>query len=279
MSKLASGVAVTFPVVAVTIALLTAVGTPARAQVSVQGDPVKIQSVRPGERYSGIIVVRNSSADAQEAKVYQTDYAQLPDGSTTYADPGTVPHSNARWITVASRVVVPPGQSVDVPFTVTVPAADSLLGSYWSMVMVETVPRGTVESGLAATPPRPGTFTIATRFRYAVQIISNVGTGGRRDARFEAPGALSAKDSSKALRFDLRNTGTLAFAPSFTLELYADDGAHVKTLTAVREMTYPGMTLRQLFDLGRLKAGRYKAIVTADTGGDAVFGAQYAFTF
>ena len=35
-----------------------------------------------GERYSGVIVLRNDSAEPQEAKVYQTDYESHADGNT-----------------------------------------------------------------------------------------------------------------------------------------------------------------------------------------------------
>ena len=45
--------------------------------------------------------------------------------------------------------------------------------------------------------------------------------------------------------------------------------------SAVREITYPGTSLREQFDLGTLPAGRYRALVTMDAGHDAVFGGQY----
>ena len=62
-----------------------------------------------------------------------------------------------------------------------------------------------------------------------------------------------------------------------TLELYAEDGSHVKTLKATRGLTLPGFTIRQRFELGRLAKGRYRAIVTADLGDGTVLGARYSF--
>jgi hypothetical protein len=174
---------------------------------------------------------------------------------------------------------VPPSQSLDIPFTVAVPAAVPASGSFWSMVMVETVPRGSAQSSLAPPDPKKGTITIAARFRSAVQIVTNIGNDLKRDAQFEAPTALVAKDSSRGLQFDLRNTGTIAFMPTFTVELYAEDGTHVNTFTTVRELTYPGNSFRQQFNFGRLPAGKYRTIVTMDAGESAVFGAQYTFRF
>jgi hypothetical protein len=267
-----------FSPTAFAVVALLASTSHADAQVGVQGDPIKVRSVRAGETYSDVFVIRNGTALAQEVRIYQTDYTRS--GATTvYGSPGTTPRSNARWLTLGpGRIVLGPGATLDVPFTVAVPATLPAPGSYWSMVMVEPVPRGTPESSLAP-PDRNHTLTITARIRSAVQIVSNVGDNLKRDAQFEAPQALVTKDSSRGIQVDLRNTGTIAFVPIFTAELYASDGTHLHTLSAVRELTYPGHSLRQQFDFGKLPAGKYRAVVTVDAGENAVFGAQYTFTF
>lgn len=258
------------------VVALSSFATGVHAQVSVQGEPIAVREARAGERYAGVIVVRNGSAEVQQARVYQTDYWRRPDLTTTYGEPGLQGRSNARWISIQPRIVVPPGATIEIPYAVVVPANDSLSGSYWSMVMIETVPRD-ADSAAAPLAARAARVSLHTRFRYAVQLVTTVGDRATRAARFEAPTVLTAQDGTRALQFELHDTGEVAFAPTFTLDLYADDGSHVRTLTANGDLTYPGMAVRQLFALGALPAGQYKAIVTADAGNGAVFGAQYTF--
>jgi hypothetical protein len=262
------------------LALLLA-ATGAGAQVGVDGNTIKERQARPGETYSGVFAVKNSTAEPQEARIYQTDYFTNAEGTTIYGEPGSSPRSNARWIALGpARIVIPPYQIAQVPYTVRVPSGSPLSGTYWSLVMVEAVPRGSAESGLP-TPPRGRAqgpaVGVSMRFRTAVQIVTDIDIAAKRDVKFGAPAVLVAKDSSQALQFDLQNTGNLAFGPVFTVEVYAADGSHVKTLTARRAIIYPGTSIRQQFVLGRLPAGKYRTIVTVDAGGTTVFGAQYAF--
>lgn len=247
----------------------------AAAQVSVSGNTVKEYETRAGGKYAGSIVVMNSSDEPQEVKLYQTDYFADATGMNLYGDPGTSARSNARWVTVgASAVVIPPRASREVSFTVAVPNDARLTGTYWSMVMVEGVPRGAPGSMIA--PERNKVqMGIATRIRYAVQVVTHVGTDGKTDAKFEAPSVQLREGGTRMLQVDVKNTGTRSFSPLLTLELYSADGTRVKSLTARREMTYPGTSIRQFFDLGALPGGKYTAIVTLDAGGDAIFGAQY----
>lgn len=259
-------------------ALAASIITPIRAtaQVSVDGNTVRERQAQAGETYAATFVVVNSSDEAQEAKLYQTDYLTSADGANRYGTPGSTPRSNARWIGLtASNVVIPPRSSKEVTLTVTVPTGQPLSGSYWSMVMVEGVPRGSAESVLPAAKRNTVQAAFLTRIRYAVQIVTHVGAAMKPEAKFAAPGVAISKEGSRILHFDVINTGLHSFFPAFTLELYAQDGTRVKTASATREITYPGTSLRQQFDLGAVPAGTYRALVTMDAGSNAVFGAQY----
>jgi hypothetical protein len=248
----------------------------AMAQISVPGKLIDEHRAELGQTYGGVITVKNTSNQRQEARVYQTDYITNADGTINYDDPGTAPRSNARWVSVGSRVIVPAGLSVDVPYNVTVPATPARSGTYWSMIMVETIPLGSPESSLPASRPSQIGVGLATRFRTGVQIVTHVGTLTPPAAAFESA-KVQLSDTAKALVFDLRNSGEISFRAMLTLELYADDGAHVTTLTSQRGLLHPGLTLRQRFSLGQIKPGRYRAVVTADLGGGTIIGARYNF--
>jgi hypothetical protein len=115
-------------------------------------------------------------------------------------------------------------------------------------------------------------------FRTAVQIVTHVGPPTARSGKFENTKVQTTPDSSStSLEVDVRNTGDLSFRPAMTLELYAEDGTNVGKQQAERGMTYPGLAVRQRFVLGKLKRGRYRAVVTADLGDGTVIGARYSF--
>jgi hypothetical protein len=256
------------------LATVAATTSTAHAQVALQSGRINLRTAVPGETYVGALVLKNSSDEPQEAKLYLTDYYTNANDSTVYGEPGSSARSNARWVSMSStQVILPPNASLTVSFNVSVPSNQSLSGSYWSMVMIEGVPAGSPGSNLPGA--KQGQLGLITKIRYAAQIVTDIKPGATREARFEAPANLLAKDSTRAFQFDLKNTGTLAFVPRFTLELYGADGSHVKTLAAERELLYPTTSLRQRFVLGRLPAGSYRAVVTVDAGEDAVFGAQY----
>lgn len=263
-------------VVIACLAMSLTVSPTVQAQVSVEGSTVRERAAQLGERYSGSFVVVNSSSEPQEARLYQTDYSTTADGTNSYGAPGSSPRSNASWISVTPlTLVIPPHASREVSFTVTVPSDTSLLGSYWSMLMVEGVPRSSRESTLSSGASQKVQAAVVTRIRYAVQMITHVGTTPKPVARFVAPAVHAGREGNKELQVDVVNDGIRSFVPSFTIEVYAEDGTRLTSAAATREILYPGTSLRQRFRLGALPAGSYRALVTLDAGDNAVFGAQY----
>jgi hypothetical protein len=265
-----------------TLALLAAAAAPAgaRAQINVQSGSVVERVAHPGERYSGVITLRNSSAEPVEAKLYQTDYLTYADGRTLYGEPGTTARSNAKWIAYSpSYVMIPPRQTTDVSYTVTVPhpGADSLAGTYWSMVMVEEIPRSSAESRMRAGEQRQVQIGIQTRVRYAVQMVTELVPGGEAKVTFGDVKVVT-KDGRRLLLWDVVNTGQRGFHPQLSLELYDETGALAGKLTQGREPLYPGTSLRQGFDLTRFRSGRYRALLLVDAGGDDVYGGQITLT-
>ena len=137
----------------ITLAALVVFGaiySPAEAQISVRSQLSHDENVIPGAQYSGVIMVRNDTEEVQQAKVYQTDYLFQSDGSNYFGDPGNLDRSNANWIEVGvSQVMIPPRESVEITYRVNVPASinDSApSGSYWSVIMVEGIPKNSPES-------------------------------------------------------------------------------------------------------------------------------------
>lgn len=245
----------------------------AAAQIAVVGNAVDEHEAGPGERYVSSITVRNLTNQPQPVRIYQTDYRFSADGTSNFDAAGSVARSNAAWIKPASSsLTIPPMADVVLNYTVTVPAIDSLRGTYWSAVMVEGQPR---------LPPQAarGEIGLGAVFRYAVQVATHLPNAGSRKVRIARQGFLT--DSTGARVFDIvvENTGERAYRPNLWIELYDGRGTMRKRIEQQRGLLYPGTSLKQRFSFGALPAGVYKALVFADTGDETVSAAQYRLTF
>lgn len=262
---------------ALSIGLATLVAPAARAQVAVLSSNVEERQAAPGETYAGRIVIANASKQPQAVRIYQSDYRFFANGTSLYDDPGTTARSNARWITPQSqRVVVPPGGEVTVPYSVKVPAGDSLAGTYWSAILVEgaTAPPLPVARG---SQPQLGLSQV---IRYSVQIATHIGSTGKRAVRFEKPAATTNRETGAgSLDLDVISTGDRAVRPKLSVELYDSQGVLHGKASQVRGLVYPGTSFRQHFDFGKLPRGTYKAVVFADTGDETVLAAQFTIQY
>lgn len=245
----------------------------ADAQVAVLSSTVEERVVAPGERYRGTIVIGNASGEPQAARLYQTDYRFSADGTSDFSAPGSLRRSNASWIAPqVTRVVVPANGQVTVGYDVAVPAGD-VNGTYWSIIMVEGAPE-TVKA-----PGNEKAVTLGATIRYAVQVATHIQGSGKRGLSFTAPQATVTTEGEARLDLDVRNAGERAYRPTLWIELYDDAGNLKVKLQQVRGLLYPETSLHQQFALGHLPKGKYKAVVFADTGDDAVFAKQLSIEY
>ena len=244
------------------------------AQIAVIGSTVEEHTASPGQRYAGTIVVRNLTQQTQPVRVYQTDYSFSADGVSTFDSAGTMSRSNAKWITPAvGSLLVPPASEMTVTYTVDVPNG-SLAGTYWSAIMVEGAP---TEAGRSAPgQPRVGLGAV---MRYAVQVATHIGDTGTRTVAFERSQVVAPADSAQQFELDVVNKGERAYRPALWIEVYDDKGTLRANARQERGLLYPGSSLKQVFRLGKLPPGSYRAIVFADSGEDAVFASQFTLKF
>jgi len=247
----------------------------ARAQIAVVGSTVEERVAAAGESYVGTVVVRNLTQQDQPVRIYQTDYLFFADGTSHFNDPGTTARSNAPWITPTVRsLLVPPQSEMTVTYTVKVPASDSLKGTYWSAIMVEGAPNEANRS--SGGRPQVGVGSV---MRYAVQVATHIQASGSRKVTFANSKFLTNPDSTQTFELDVLNAGDRGYRPALWIEVYDAEGALKANARQERGLLYPGTSLRQVFALGRLAPGTYRAIVFADSGEDAVFASQFTIRF
>jgi hypothetical protein len=90
---------------------------------------------------------------------------------------------------------------------------------------------------------------------------------------------VAAADGSRALEIEVTNVGERGYRPLLWIELYDGKGKLATKSQQQRGLLYPGTSVKQRFDLGKIAEGDFKAVVFADTGDDAVFAAQYRLHF
>lgn len=252
------------------VGLILGIVSSGYAIIAVMGDLSHERTSAPGETYSGTIVVRNMGDSPEEVKIYQTDYRFNCEGKSFYDEPGNHPRSNAGWITFSpKRVMIPPKEEMSIQFMVEVPASDSLFGTYWSVLMVEPIPRSSPESSL---PER--TLGIQTVVRYAIQIVTHIGDTGTKKVRFM--GTQLFRDGEKRIfQVDIENVGDRMLRPSMMLQVFDMEGKEYGPFESEPQRIYPGTSVRHRFDVTSLPKGKYKALVVADCGEEDLFGIHY----
>jgi len=162
-----------------------------------------------------------------------------------------------------------------VSYTVKVPASDSLVGTYWSTIMVEGAP---TEAGRSSGGrPQVGVGAVV---RYAVQVATHIRTTGSRKVAFTNTKFLTdTTTGQQSFELDVMNAGDRAYRPALWIEVYDEQGALKANARQERGLLYPGTSLKQAFPLGKLQPGTYRAIVFADSGEDAVFAQQFTLKY
>lgn len=252
------------------------------AQVSVIGELGQDREAKPGDTYDGVITIKNDSDEPQEAKIYQTDYTFFSNGTNNYGEPGSHPRSNARWITFSpSFVKLPPRATLSINYTVAVPKdlqGKPLVGTYWSMLMVEGIPRESPESSSGRANKRAEMGILQT-IRYGIQIATHIAQSGERRVELRDPKVLPKESGGRVFQVDIENTGDIGIRPDVYLELFDEQGTPAGKFYGARFRIYPGTSVRQTIDLSTVKPGTYKTLVIVDAGADEIFAAQYNLKF
>lgn len=244
------------------------------ASVEVIGSLKQVFNSNPGEVVKGQIRIQNNDPVDQEVRIYQTDFLFNSKDQTFYDEPGKNKRSNAGWINYSPKtVVLKSKESRMVDFEITVPKGDSILGSYWSIIMVEGVE--------PIDPNQGGDLSIRTATRYAVQIVNEINEKGKGLLRFLEPTLVKSEDGKKLyLAVDLQNDGEHYISAELSMELYDTNGNMVKKIAVPKKGLYPTTSTRFKLDLEGIPAKKtYSAMIVAAGADDDVFGLEYTLYF
>jgi hypothetical protein len=241
--------------------------------VSVIGGLTRERVLQPGEKYEGKITLQNSGETSWQVTVYKTDYLYYADGRNIYGEPGQATRSNADWITVSPpRLIIPPNEQASLYYKVEVPQNPNLIGTYWSMIMIEPAS----EASLKNLQDKEGKVKVGiqTVVRYGIQIVTHIGDSGTCEIDFMDKKLIKAEGQS-ILQMDIENIGQRWLSPIVWVELYSSQGSKVGRFESDKKRIYPECSVRHRIDLTEVPTGNYKALVIVDNGDDNVFGARY----
>jgi hypothetical protein len=247
----------------------------AKAGIAIVGGLTHARDVKIGESYQGVIFIKNDGEEDEEVKITQSDYLFFFYGKTIYGEPGKTRRSNANWIEFSpDRVLISPGGVSSVNYVVKVPDDGTLVGTYWSMLLVERIPKTSPESVLLAKRQK-NQLGITTVLRYGIQVVTSIGDTGTRELRFLETKLVKA-GRTRSLQVDVENPGERWLRALLWTELFDERGSYVGRFEGDRLRTFPGTSVRYTIDLSQVPEGRYDALVVADCGGEDVFGATLA---
>ncbi len=221
----------------------------------------------PGEAQKGYIDVRNVGKKPARVFLEVQDYSFHADGSTEYLDQGSLQRSNAAWIILSpSFMTLEAGQQFRFVFEVQPPQTDTLVGTYWSMIMVES-------DRVLDTSLFEGGFAVTSKVRYGIQVVTDIKGDALAQLDFRDV-AVNRLDSAYLLTVDIYNVGGVKLRPTPSLEIFHSNGHSLGTFSAEPRRLYPGTSHRFEILLPDLAPGKYKGILLADTEGQEVFGTQ-----
>lgn len=239
------------------------------AGFEVKGSLIYKYTAQRGEIYSRVVKIHNTGDTDQEVRIYQRDYLYNSEGASFYNEPGSNLRSNALWTQFGPKTMLLKGKETqDLQFEITVPQDESLVGTYWSLLMVEGV--GQLD------PNTRGQLNINTSIRYGIQLVTNIGLTGTGELEFQQPGMVS-EANQQFFEVKLMNTGERLISPDVSMELFdAETGESVKVIKLPKNGMYPTTSTKWRFPLEGIPTKKtYKAIIVADGSGEDVFGLEY----
>lgn len=238
------------------------------SQIQVLGSLLHSHNGKPGDIYKGEISIQNISDIEQEVKIYQTDLLYNYEGYTYYDEPVSHKRSNSKWLMFTPKTTILMAKETKfIQYEIKIPKADSINGTYWSVLMIEGVS--------PIDPEQKGQLTINTLIRYAVQIVTNMKESNKPKLQFMEP-KLNTEDKNLFLDIVIENTGNCYISPEVSIELFDDKGQSVKKIAGTKKGLFPTTSSNFRINLEGVQAGKtYQTVIIADGEDDKVFGLEY----
>lgn len=229
-------------------------------------DPATIDfNLLNGQSGTAKVKIINQMDVKKQFKIYLNDWQRDTVGQHHYVEPGTLPISCSRWISLdRSFVELNPGEMTEVTVKLTVPdSVEAVKGMRWSMLFIETVEE-------KKTPTRiDGILTaIQTSYRIGVHVYQTPPTRASRELQMLSF-APKANSSDSVYRIECKNTGDAQLHCKSYIELLNTANGQKTRLAPVEFPMFPQQVRYVDFVLpASLANGKYTALAAVDAGED-----------
>jgi hypothetical protein len=195
-------------------------GKPARPDPSnPRTESIFIFEVDAGQTAKNAVKVYNNSDTEKTINVYAVDSQVSSGGAFACAQKVDEPNAVGEWIDLTNdQVTLPPGGSLEIPFTLAVPK-NTAGGEHNGCIVIQE----------ANQTPRPAGNGIALSFRSAIRVAVTVKGTIKKGLSFTRLESRKDKDDKRIVTASLKNTGNVS--------LDTDVDVRIKTLlgTTVRQ--------------------------------------------
>lgn len=261
----------------VLVLLIFLVPVKVESKISVVDGLTHEKIVEIGGIYQGSILIKNNDNITQGVKVYQTDYLFFCDGSNIFGKPGEELRSNAKWISFnPSQLFIPPQGTSAVNYIITVPGDNSLVGTYWSVIMVEEIQDEELIIPNNDSDNSASTFGIKNVVRYGIQMVSHIGDNGKSDLKILNHELIFQKDKDYSLYLDVENTGEYWLRLEVWAKLIDEEQGNVSgEFDGGCYRIYPGTSVKCEIDFENIPKGNYKLLVILKNYDECIWGINY----
>lgn len=225
----------------------------------VQTEKNIFSEAHPGQIHTTKLLISNPEDREKTFRLSLSDWQSSKDGSHAFLPPGTLERSLAPWLHLSLKVVtLPPQSTKEVQVTISIPKDPHLLGSYWTLVLIEPEEHHNY----------PG---IHVNVRFAELIVVTLGN--------PAPRLDLSKPvvSRETLHIELENTGDRYLHPTLEWMIYDQSGKLVFQKTVESQKLPPYCSSSLVLSGINLSPDRYKGVVFAKDQNKTLFGKNIEF--
>jgi len=231
----------------------------------------------PGESFTGVIPVVNTSDDAKSLRVYLGDWRRVEGKTSCYdfeLERGLESRSSIEWTAFSpERMTLEPGERSIITYEINIPNNSELEGSYWCVIFIQGIEEEEPEMELDSE--QEVAIGIRTVFRYAIQLYITIEGTEILEAAFTSMNMEPSDRGFKATAI-VENRGNAIIKPEVWLELTDESGETVYNQDFGEQTVLPESARDFVFELRDLpiESGEYLVTVYADYGAPRLIAAQ-----
>lgn len=212
-----------------------------------------------GSIITGKIKLKNDGVNFEKFVAYKQDMLFSCGKSEVFSSTETHDRSLKNWLkTSIDEKNLASGEEYDLSYTINVPRQVNKKGTYWVVIMIEP--------GDPVSTSEKNGLNIASKVRYAIQILVDLGSFEPPKMTFEDINLKKTQISSRLVEAQLKNEGQFVVRTKMQLEIYDAKGQKIKTLDANSRRVFPEKCSNFEIEVSDLPKGKYDGVLVADNG-------------